>query len=147
MTWLDELTRAVFKFVPGGLLTAGCLVVFVVWCLWGVNWRRAWPVLAEGGWVPMVLIAGMAAFVWSRVWPSQATVLGLIVVPNFLWHLGSAALLIGVALFCGWLQLRYGCEPAEISLEPPAHGHGHEDHGHEQHGHAALSHNGHTTTH
>src|SRR5439155_25968554 len=103
--------------------------------------------LAAGGWVPMVLIAGMAAFAWSRVWPSRATVLGVLVVPNFLWQIGSAALLIGVALFCGWLQVRYDWEPAEISLEPPAHGPGQEEHGHEHHGHAVLSHNGHTTTH
>lgn len=124
-----------------------CGAAFVVWCLWGINWRRAWPILAEGGWAPLVLIGLMAAFVWSRVWPTPALVLGTLLVPNFLWQLGAVAILIGVALFCGWLQVRFGWEPAEIDFEPPAHshGHGHEDQGHQQTGHAMLSHNGHTT--
>jgi hypothetical protein len=125
-TWFQQLSWYLVKLLPGGL--------FTVWCLWGVNWRRAWPVLATGGWVPMVLIGLMAAFVWSLIWPTNAIVLGFLVVPNLVWQLGSVAILIGVALFCGSLQTRYGGEPPEIDLEPPAHGHGHADHGH-AHGH------------
>jgi hypothetical protein len=116
---------------------------FVVWCLCAVNWRRAWPILAEGGWLPLVLIGVMAALVFSAVWPSSVVVLGVLVVPNFLWQLGCTALVIGVALFCGWLQVHYGWQPPEVSVEPPAHGHahGHGDHGHE---HPVVIHNGHT---
>jgi hypothetical protein len=125
--WFYDVGQTLLKLLPGGLLT--------VWCLWAVNWRRTWPVLAAGGWVPLVLIGLMAAYVWSLVWPTNALVLGLFVVPNQLWQLGSVAVLIGVVLFCGWLQTRYGWEPPEISLEPPAHGHGH-DHGHGPEAHA-----------
>jgi hypothetical protein len=112
--WLQEVGRTALALVPVGL--------FVVWCLWGVNWRRAWPVLADGGWAPLVLIALMAAFVWSRVWPSTAIVVGLIPVPNVLWQLEAVGMLVGVALFCGWVQTRLGWFHAEIDLDPPAHG-------------------------
>ena len=37
-TWLHDLGRTGLTLLPGG--------VFTVWCLFGVNWRRAWPVLA-----------------------------------------------------------------------------------------------------
>jgi hypothetical protein len=113
--WLNDLGRTLLTLLPGGVFTA--------WCLWAVNWRRLWPVLAAGGWVPMVLIAVMGAYVWSKVWPTDALVFGLFVVPNRLWQLGSAGILVGIALFCGWLQVRYGWGPPEIELEPPAHGH------------------------
>src|SRR5262249_24640148 len=98
----------------------------------------------EGGWLPLVLIAVMAALVFSAVWPSSVVVLGVLVVPNFLWQLGGTALVIGVALFCGWLQVHYGWQPPEIRVEPPAHDHGHGHHGHDHHDHAVVSHNGHT---
>jgi hypothetical protein len=119
-------------------------IVLAAWCLWAVNWRRAWPILAEGGWLPLVLIGVMAALVFSAIWPSTAVILGILVVPNFLWQLGATAIVIGGALFWGWLQVRFGWEPPEISVEPPTHGHGHGDHGHEHHDHAVVSHNGHT---
>jgi hypothetical protein len=88
-----------------------------------VNWRRAWPVLAEGGWMPLVLIGIMAGFVWSRVSPSDMIVLGIFVVPNVLWQLGTVALLICLILICGWLQTRYGWYPPEVNLEPPPPSH------------------------
>jgi len=95
------------------------VVLFVAWWLWGVNWRRAWPVLAEGGWLPLVLVGIMAAFAWSRISPSTAIVFGFLAVPNLLWQLGAVGLLIGLVLFCGWLQTRVGWYPPEVSLEPP----------------------------
>src|SRR5262249_30749969 len=95
-TWLQQLGWILLKLLPGGILT--------VWCLWAVNWRKAWPVLAVGGWVPLVLIGVMAAVVWSRVWPYDVIVLWFLPVPNGLWQFGAVAILIGVALFCGWLQ-------------------------------------------
>ena len=69
--WFYDVGQTLLKLLPGGLLT--------VWCLWAVNWRRTWPVLAAGGWVPLVLIGLMAAYVWSLVWPTNALVLGLFV--------------------------------------------------------------------
>jgi hypothetical protein len=128
--WLQDVGAVARTLLPGGL--------FVAWCLWAVNWRLAWPVLADGGWAPLTLIGLMAAFVWSRVWPSMAIVFGLIPVPNVLWQLGAIAILIGVALFCGWLQTRLGWFPPEIDLEPPAHAHDH----HHAPAHAAA-HDGH----
>ncbi len=124
-TWLYEVGRTLTRLLPGGILVA--------WCLWAVNWRRLWPVLADGGWAPLVLIGLMAAACWSLIWPVDAVVFGFLRVPNGLWQVGSAGVLIGVALFCGWLQTRWGWSPPEIVLEPPAHApapHGHDDHGH-----------------
>lgn len=121
-TWMHTLGRTGIQLLPGGL--------FTLWCLFGVNWRRAWPVLAAGGWVPLVLIAAFAGAVWSLVWPSTAVVFGVVRVPNGLWQLGAAGVLVCIALFCGWLQDRYGWTPAEINLEPPPVSH---DHGHDHH--------------
>ena len=32
------------------------LIVWVVWWLWGVNWKRAWAFLGQGAWAPLVLL-------------------------------------------------------------------------------------------
>ena len=106
------------------------LIVWVAWWLWGVNWKKAWPVLAQGGWVPLVLLMVLTALVWSQISASDFTSLELITVFNFWWQLGAVALLVAIALFCGWLQGVFGWAPAELSLDPPApaahdHGHGH----------------------
>jgi hypothetical protein len=114
MESLPQIRSVFVTLLPVGVL--------VVWMLWAVDWRRAWPVLAAGGWLPLTLIGLMAAFVWSRVWPSTAILFGVVFVPNILWQLGAVGLLIGLALFCGWLQTRLGWYPPEIDLEPPAHG-------------------------
>jgi hypothetical protein len=120
------------------------LIVWVVWWLWGVNWKRTWPALREGAWAPLVLLMLVSALVWSRLAPGACECLGFAVVPNFWWQLGYVAMLVAIALFCGWLQGVFNWAPAEIDLEPPAHGHGthaHADHGHShhaghEHGHA-----------
>ena len=52
----------------GGVLLA--LLPWAVWCAWwlcAVNWRKAWPMLAEGGWVPAVLLVVMAGASWAAV--------------------------------------------------------------------------------
>jgi hypothetical protein len=113
--WQSQFARVL---LPGA--------VFVTWCLWGVNWRRGWPVLAAGGWVPLVLIAVMAAYVWAQAWPTAVIVLGLFTVPNVVWQVGAVAIMVGIALFCGWLQGRLGWTPPEVDFNPPGHG----DHGH-----------------
>lgn len=121
-SWLHTLGRTGLQLLPGGL--------FTVWCLFGVNWRRAWPVLAAGGWLPLVLITTFAGAVWALVWPSTALVSGILRVPNGVWQVGAAFVLLCVALFCGWLQDHYGWTPIEINLEPPPISH---DHGHDHH--------------
>jgi hypothetical protein len=105
------------------------IVPWLAWWLWGVNWKRAWAVLAEGAWLPILLIMVIAALVWSALAPSDCTCLGVFKVPNFWWQLGAVSLLAALTLFCGWLQGVFGWIPVEVSLEPPAapaaeHGHG-----------------------
>src|SRR3954469_20997871 len=102
---LDSLGRLVVEF--GGLaLSWSLVIVWVAWWLWGVNWRRAWPVLAVGAWIPVALLAVVAALGWSRLEPRE--------VGNFWWHLGVVGLLVCLALFCGWLQGVFGWAPPEI---------------------------------
>src|SRR5262245_21737756 len=106
-TWLPQITPTVLKFLV--------LVLFAAWWLWGVDWRKAWPVLAAGGWMPLVLVGIMAAFVWSRLSPSTVILFNLMAIPNLLWQFGAVGLFIGLVLFCGWLQTRYGWYPQEVS--------------------------------
>jgi hypothetical protein len=121
---LPESVSRIFAFLVQ-LLPAG------LWCAWwlcGVNWRKTWPVLAQGAWAPVLLLILMAAIVWSRIAPGDCNCLVFVTIPNFWWQLGSIAALTATALFCGWLQGRLGWEPAEIDLEPPPatdHGHAH----------------------
>jgi len=121
--------------------------LWVVWWLFGVNWRKLWPVLAEGAWAPVLLLMFMAAEVWSRVDPTPCDRLVFVVLPNYWWQLGGVTALVLVALICGRLQGLMGCTPPEYPVNPaPAvHDHGHgqpyahvnhehtEDHGHEHH--------------
>jgi hypothetical protein len=104
------------------------LLAWIAWWLWGVNWRRAWAFLAVGGWIPVALLAVLAALVWSRIAPGPYR-LEDIAIANFWWQLVAVGLLVGLALFCGWLQGVLGWAPAEIDLEPPqddtTHGHEH----------------------
>ena len=126
------LLGVLLALLPGGLWCA--------WWLWAVNWKKAWPVLAEGGWVPVVLLTLVSALAWSQIFPASCGCLGF-PIPNFWWQLGSCAALACVALFCGWLQGRLGWGPADVSFEPPAghhghaHGPGHHGHGLQDHGH------------
>ena len=105
------------------------LLAWVAWWLWGVNWRRAWAYLAVGGWVPVALLAVVAALVWSRIAPGPYDRLEYLTIANFWWQLGAVGLLAGLALFCGWVQGVLGWTPAEIDLDPPhddtTHGHEH----------------------
>ena len=110
------------------------LLPLVLWCafwLWAVNWKNTWPELARGAWLPVVLLVLVVALVWSRLQPEPWNVSGAFAVPGFWWQLACVGLLVGIALFCGWLQTLLGWTPAEVNFEPPAH----DDHGHD-HGHA-----------
>lgn len=106
------------------------LIPWLAWWLWGVNWKQAWAVLAEGAWLPVLLLMILGALVWSHIAPSDYTGIPFVVVPNFWWQLGAVSLLVAVTLLCGWLQGVLGWTPAEVNLEPPEmpvreHGHGH----------------------
>ena len=96
------------------------VLAWIAWWLWGVNWKKLWPVLAQGAWVPLVLLMLLSALAWSRIAPSEAA--------NFWWQLGAITLLVSLTLLCGWIQGILGWTPVEVNLEPPApsaHGHGH----------------------
>jgi hypothetical protein len=117
--WLAEVFAVLLRLLPGGLWCA--------WWLWAVDWKKAWPVLAQGAWAPVVLLGLLGALVWSRISPSECDCLAVVRIPNFWWRLGGVAALAATALFCGWLQGRLGWAPAEVDLEPPpeAPGRGH----------------------
>jgi hypothetical protein len=94
------------------------LIAWVAWWLWGVNWAKTWPVLARGAWVPLVLLMFVGAQVWSHIAPSELNLV-IATIPNFWWQLLAVGLLLGVALFCGWLQGICHWEPPEITFDPP----------------------------
>src|SRR4051794_15403630 len=142
MIFANWLTESLFPFLlailPGGL--------WMAFWLWAVDWKKVWPVLAEGAWAPCVLLILIAALVWSRIAPGSCSCLGFVTLPNFWWQLGSVSALAACALFSGWLQGVIHYEPVQVAVEPPAHheqgnGHGH-DHAHEPH-HAADHGHGH----
>jgi hypothetical protein len=96
------------------------LLVWIAWWLWAVNWKKVWPVLAQGGWMVVSLLVIVGALVWSMIAPDTGYLLGGLVGPAFWRDLILVALLALVALGCGWLQGLLCWEPAEVNLEPPA---------------------------
>jgi hypothetical protein len=104
------------------------VVAWIAWWLVGVNWKKLWPVLAGGAWVPLVLLMFLGALAWSRMAPSECNCFGFVTIPNFWWQLGSVGLLVSLTFFCGRLQGIFGWTPEEVNLDPPAptaHGHAH----------------------
>jgi hypothetical protein len=131
---LIELFAAVALLVAqlGALATHfALLIVWVVWWLFAVNWKKAWPALGSGGWAPVILLMLIGAFTWSRLQQTRCDCLSIIVIPNFWWQLGYVSMLVALALFCGWLQGVLRWTPPEINFEPPVHEHA------DAHGHAA----------
>ena len=123
---LGDLLKPLVVFLGQWLL----LIAWLAWWLWAVDWRKVWPVLAQGAWLPAVLLMLLASLVWAEMAPSDCDCLGFVTVPNFWWQLGDVSLLVAVTLFCGWLQGVFGWAPAEVELEPQpeAAGHGHHHH-------------------
>jgi hypothetical protein len=109
---MSDILAVLLHLLPVGLWCA--------WWLWAVNWKDAWPVLAQGGWVPVVLVVFASALAWSRIFPSDCDCLRFITIGNFWWQLGGVCALTVVALLCGWLQGKLGWAPEEVSFEPPA---------------------------
>jgi hypothetical protein len=120
---LWQLVVALFNLVVELLrlgLTWSLLLAWVAWWTFAVDWQKTWKVLKQGAWAPLVLLAVTGAFVWSRIAPDRWNCFNLLLVPNFWWQLLAVGLLLGLTLFCGWLQGVFGWTPAEVSLEPPA---------------------------
>jgi hypothetical protein len=96
-----------------GLVFRWALVIaWVAWWLFAVDWKKAWPVLARGGWAPAVLLVIVTALAWSRL-DATPTEQG-----DFWWRLAYVSGLAALALVCGWLQGVFGFELPEISVEP-----------------------------
>ena len=137
ITDLGKLLLALVQLASHWLL----LIAWVAWWLGAVNWKKVWPVLAQGAWAPAVLLGVLVALAWSQLAPGECNCLGLMVVPNLWWQLGAVGLIAAIALLCGWLQGVFSWTPLEVSVEPAAHaghghGHGHDHHhGHDGHGH------------
>lgn len=108
------------------------LLPWILWCvvwLFAVNWRKAWPMLAAGGWAPTLLLLLMASMAWAMIDARSCDCLGFMVVANGWWQLGYVLTLAALALVCGWVQGYFGWTPLEISTEPPVETHDH----HEEH--------------
>ncbi|HEY7329123.1 MAG TPA: hypothetical protein VH592_15885 [Gemmataceae bacterium] len=106
------------------------LLPWALWCvfwLFAVNWRKAWPMLAAGGWAPALLLLVMASMAWAMIDARPCNWLGSLVVPNGWWQLGFLSTLAALAFVCGWLQGYFAWTPPEISTEPPLETHDHHD--------------------
>jgi hypothetical protein len=104
------------------------LLAWIAWWLGAVNWRRTWAFLAEGAWVPVVLLVLLSARVWASLAPAEVNLLGLVTLPNYWCQLAGVCLIVALTLFCGWLQLVLGWTPPDINPEPPPPAAGTEGH-------------------
>jgi hypothetical protein len=102
------------------------LIAWVAWWLWGVDWRKVWPVLARGAWAPVVLLIIVSALAWAEIVPSDYTLFNSATIRNFWWQMGAIVLLAAIAMLCGWLQGLLGWWPS-ASLEAQTSG---SDHAH-----------------
>jgi len=115
------------------------ILALIPWVLWtvfwllAVNWKKVWPVLAEGAWAPLVLLILTSAMVWARIEPGPCNCLGFVTIPELWWHLGGVCTLVALAFLAGWLQGYFGWEPREIDIDVAA---SEEHHAHELHGDA-----------
>lgn len=106
------------------------LLPWALWCvlsLFAVNWRKAWLMLAAGGWAPAVLLMVLASMAWAMIDSQPCNCLGFVIVPNGWWQLGHIATMAVLALVCGWLQGHFAWTLPEISTEPPLAAHDHHD--------------------
>src|SRR5215471_9162716 len=110
------MRSAIVELLNTVLLWLLVLLAWVLWWLLAVNWRKAWPMLAEGGWAPLVLLMLMSSMGWAMIDARTCNCLGFLSVPNGWWQLGFISMLAALALVCGWLQGYFAWTPAEISV-------------------------------
>ena len=104
------------------------VIAWLAWWLFAADWRKIWPVLARGAWLPTVLLMVLAALAWSQMRPRDLNIGGEFSLPNFWWQLIAIFLLAGLTLLCGWLQENFGWYSTEVEIEPPieaSHAHAH----------------------
>jgi hypothetical protein len=139
---LLQLALEIFKQVFHWSLA----LFWLAWSLWAIDWRKLGPVLSQGGAVPLVLIAAAVGIAWAGAAPSSMLFVGL-EIPNYWWQLGVVGLLLTGTLAAGWLQLKMGWFPQEVTLAPESsHPHGHHHHHHNNH-EAHHGHHNHSASH
>src|SRR5262249_60099750 len=102
--FLGLLGRKLLPWLP--------VLAWCAWWLWCADWKKAWPVLARGAWVPVVLFVLVVALAWSRITSSPEPFISA-PLPNFWWQLGACTGMVLLALFCGYLQGRVGGTPPQ----------------------------------
>ena len=112
------------------------LLPVALWCafwLWAVNWKKAWPVLAQGGWAPVVLLMFTITLAWSRIAKEPYDGLGFVMIPSFWWQLGTVMFLVALAFFCGRRSVADRHSRGPRNRPPARKGH---DEGRRRSGHA-----------
>src|SRR5262245_24350093 len=99
MNFLGVLGRVLLPWVP--------VLLWCAWWLWCADWKKVWPVLSRGAWVPVALFVLVSALAWSRIFPSSGPFGSRLPLPNFWWQVGACTALALLALFCGYLQGRF----------------------------------------
>lgn len=114
------------------------LAAWIVFWLLAVNWIKLREVLAEGGWVGLVLIGAVAVLIWGNIAPGNGTFdfFGL-KVSNFVEKTIYVSGLACLMFVAGALQLSGFCSNLCQFEEPIliAEAHGHSDDGHGHGGH------------
>lgn len=122
------------------------LILWVVFWLFLVRWPDLRPQLRTGGWAGFLLLYFIVSLVWGLTTEAYWSYFG-VTLPSVLEKSLLAAVWVGLAFLCGWLQDLWHQSPQEIEiLGPPdglpavaghgGHGGGHDDHhGHGGHGH------------
>lgn len=127
------------------------LIAWIAFWLLAVNWKKLYPVLAQGGAVGVFLIGMMMILIWGLIAPPPDGVhrlLGLHTA-NFVGKTVYVTMLLTIAALCGSIQLSgslgtltWFAKDDEQPHETSGHGHG--DHGHDADGgHDTHSSHGH----
>ncbi len=125
----DAIWPAWVSSPTSGLLYVLPTVLWIVWWLFGVNWKRLWPFLSRGARAPLVLLVLVCTQAWALVAPGPCDCLVFVTIPNYWWQLGCVTSLVLIALLCGSLQLYMGWTPPEYPVNPAPAGH-HRHHHH-----------------
>ena len=117
------------------------LLAWVGFWTFAVNWAKAFPILARGGFVGILLLMFVAVLVWGAVAPppeSHHILFGL-TVGNYAGKFIYVTMLTCITLLCGSAQLSgtFG-KLCEFPDEPEDGGHGAHGHNHDDHAHAAA---------
>ncbi|MCS7015236.1 MAG: hypothetical protein RMJ19_11030 [Gemmatales bacterium] len=90
------------------------VVGWLAWWLWLVDWRRLWPALRQGAWVPLLLGLALISYI---TWLLGVPIPGDKELGRFAPIALTSALLTSV-LLCGWVQTVFAWHPLAVSFEP-----------------------------